>query len=421
MNQQPEKRQRVIFVNLHANWLMMRTPMNYIFKFSSATKHAYILQYLLQHPEKYEVCNYINDRGFSLLDHGAERLQPFLNLFSGLENRLTLRKNKIPRKSVTVLRRTSDIRNDDIVLIYNVFTPQYRQISDVKAFKALSMLHFHGRADEDALIEMAGVQCYYNEVDLSKTSEIFRKYYHVERPWVVIPFVFAQRFQNIKPFDQRHNKCFSTGTITYKEHPEFLSVYTDPCDQPARKFVKDNPEFFADTVDCYSSDYLEDNPGKPVRPGDNPLKKLYKQIYNRTHIGKQKKYFSFDMVEKFNDYKMHLLGEEILGVPGIGFVEGMACGSAYIGLDSPMYRDLGLVPGVHYITYDGTKEGLRDTVRHWQRPENQAELAKIADAGCRYVRENFCGTAAAEGLLAGLQQQQQAWLDSRGTDVAQNC
>ena len=105
------------------------------------------------------------------------------------------------------------------------------------------------------------------------------------------------------------------------------------------------------------------------------------------------------MVEKFNDYKMHFLGEEILGVPGIGYVEGMACGSAYIGLDSPMYRDMGLIPGVHYIAYDGTKEGLRKTVEYWQKPENQEELERIAKTGCEFVRKNFCGAVVAEKLI----------------------
>lgn len=188
-----------------------------------------------------------------------------------------------------------------------------------------------------------------------------------------------------------------------------MSVYGDPCDQPARKFVKDNPDFFKDTVDCYSSDYLEDNAGLAYKKGENPLIRLYKKFYNLTHVGKQKKYFSFNMVEKFNDYKMHLLGEEILGVPGIGYVEGMACGSAYIGLDSPMYRDLGLIPGVHYITYDGTKEGLRKTVEYWQRPENQDELEQIAKRGCEYVRKNFCGKKVAENLMTALKKQQSEW------------
>lgn len=401
--------QRVVFVNLHSDWMLVKAASVYIFKFSAAIKHKYLLDYLLENPE-YEVCNYINDRGFSLLRKDNELLMRFFNLFKMWEYRKTLKVNGITKDKITVIKRPEDIRPDDILILYNICGDNYRHMDGVHAFKALSMLHFHGKKEEDAIIRKAGIDCYFCEANLSLTSEIFRKYYHLDRPWVVHPFVFAERFQNIKPFAERQNKCFSTGTITYKKHEEFLSVYGNPCDQPARKFVKDNPEFFKDTVDCYSSDYLEDNSGKTINPSDNPIVKLYKKIYNRTHVGKQKKYFSFNMVEKFNDYKMHLLGEEILGVPGIGFVEGMACGSAYIGLDSPMYRDYGLIPGIHYIAYDGTKEGLRAIVEHYQKPENHAELERIAKAGCDYVRENFCGPRVAEKLMAGLKAEQVKWL-----------
>lgn len=393
--------QRIVFVNLHSDWMLLKTASVYLWKFSAAVKHGYLLNYLLESPD-YEVCNYINERGFSILRSDNGPLMKFLSLFRFWENRYTLNYNGIVPKKITVIKKAEDIRPDDIVILYNICNDNYYEVENIHAFKVLSMLHFHGKKGENALIEKADIQCYFNEVNLSLSSELFRKYYFVEKPWVVIPFVFAERFQNIKPFKERQNKCFSTGTITYKLHEEFLSVYTDSCDQPARKFVKDNPEFFKDTVDCYSSDYLEDNAGKTINSGDNSVIKLYKKIYNRTHVGKQKKYYSFNMVEKFNDYKMHLLGEEILGVPGIGYVEGMACGSAYIGLDSPMYRDLGLIPGVHYIAYDGTKEGLRATVEYWQRAEHQDELEQIAKRGCEFVRDNFCGKKIAKRLIEKL-------------------
>lgn len=393
--------QRIVFVNLHSDWMLLKSASVYLWKFSAAIKHGYLLNFLLESPE-YEVCNYINDRGFSSFRSNNEPLMKFLNLFKMWEYRKTLKVNGISKDKITVIKRPEDIHPDDIVILYNICTDNYRHMDGVHAFKALSMLHFHGRKGENELIEKADIQCYFNEVDLSKSSDLFNKYYHVGRPWLVIPFVFAERFKPLKPFSERQNMCFSTGTITYKLHEEFLSVYGNPCDQPTRKFVKDNPEFFKDTVDCYSSDYLEDDPGKKINPKDNSLVKLYKRIYNRTHIGKQKKYYSFNMVEKFNDYKMHLIGEEVLGVPGIGFVEGMACGSAYIGLDSPMYRDYGLIPGVHYIAYDGTKEGLRATVEHYQKHENQTELERIAKAGCNFVRENFCGEKIAKELVEKL-------------------
>jgi len=390
--------QRIVFVNLHASWMLVRNAEVIYFKTSAALKHKYILDYLLSCPE-YEVCSYINDRGFSLMHNGNAALVRFLNHFRFVESRHILAQNGIDTRKITILKKLEDIKADDIVILYNILSDGYRGMENVKAFKALSMLHFHGRKEENEKIEKACIDCYFNEVDLSKTSELFKKYYHVEKPWIVIPFVFSERFKNIKPFKDRQNKCFSTGTITYKEHEEFLSVYHDSCDQPVRKFVKDNLDLFKDTVDCYSCDYLEDEPGKKYVAGENILVRLYKQYYNLRHVGKQKKYFSFNMVEKFNDYKMHLLGEEILGVPGIGFVEGMACGSAYIGLDSPMYRDLGLIPGVHYISYDGTKEGLKSTVEYWQRSEHQEELEQIAKRGCEYVRENFCGEKVARELM----------------------
>ncbi len=395
-------KQRIVFVNLHADWMLLKVAMVYVFKYSPAIKHGYLLNYLLEHPEKYEICNFINSRGFSLYTHATGFFAKFLNIFSGIENRITLRKNGISPKKIKVIRNPEEIREDDIVISYNVCNEQLEDLEKVKGKKALSMLHFHGKKGEDERIKNAGINILFNEADLSKTSEIFKKYYNLTLPFIVHPFIPADRFRRIKPFNERKNKCFSTGTITLKAHPEFLEVYGDPCDQPARKFVKDNPEFFKDTVDCYSEYYMEDTTLKKVKPSDNILVKIYKKFYNRFHTGTQKKYFSFNMVEKFNDYKMHLLGEEILGVPGIGYVEGMACGSAYIGLDSPMYRDLGLIPGVHYISYDGTKEGLKETVEFWQRPENQEELEKIANTGYDFVKKNFNKDSAVSKILEGL-------------------
>lgn len=405
-------RQRIIFINLHTCWMLVRNSQVIYFKTSAALKHRYLLDYLLNSDE-YEVCNYITEHGFSLVPNDGGILNK-LHCLRFLENKTILKKNGIDPKKVTILTSPKEIRPDDIVILYNIMgKSNYEVAGNIKAFKALSMLHFHGRKIEDEYMKKADFQCYFNEVDLSKSSELFRKYYHVERPWIVIPFVFAERFKNVKPFEERQNKCFSTGTITYKEHEEFLSVYNDPCDQPARKFVKDNPDFFKDTVDCYSCDYLEDNAGKKYVDGENYIVRMYKKVYNLTHVGKQKKYYSFNMVEKFNDYKMHLVGEEILGVPGIGYVEGMACGSAYIGLDSPMYRDLGLIPGVHYISYDGTKEGLKRTVEYYQQKEHQKELEQIAKTGCEFVRSHFSGSVVAEQFLHDLKAQQQKWLNNK--------
>lgn len=404
---------RIVFVNLHADWMLLETAEVHIFKYSKALKHGYLLKYLLNHPE-YEVCNYVNDRAFSLVSGGSERLHGFLNLFAGMEWNAVYRWNGILKERITTIKRIQDIREDDIVILYNVFSSNFRQITDIHAFKALSLLHFFGKDGECKRIKGGRIDCLISEANLSKTSEIFNRYYDLNLPWVIHPFVFAERFVNKTPFADRKNMAFATGTITYKKHPEFLEVYGDACDQPHRKQIKDNPEFFADTIYCTSSDYYEDSALKEVGKDDNKLVRLYKNLHNRFFAGKQKKYYSFDMVEAFNSYKMCIVGEEILGVPGIGFVEGMACGCAYIGIDSPMYTDVGLIPGVHYITYDGTKEDLKRVIEYYQMDEHQAALEQIAKTGCEYVRTHFNGDAVAEKLLHDLEAQQRIWLAKKG-------
>lgn len=97
-------KKRIVFVNLHTDWMLMRVAMVYVFKYSAAIKHGYLLKYLLEHTDEFEICNYINDRGFSLYTNGSGAIMKFMNIFSGLENRITLKKNGIDRKLIKVLR-----------------------------------------------------------------------------------------------------------------------------------------------------------------------------------------------------------------------------------------------------------------------------------------------------------------------------
>ena len=188
-------------------------------------------------------------------------------------------------------------------------------------------------------------------------------------------------------------------------------VYGDPCAQPARKQIKDNASVLEPWVDCFNSDYLEDD--KKVN-SSNPVTKIFGRLYAKFFTGHQKAYYSFDMVEKFNDYKMCVVGEEIMGIPGVGFVEGMASGCAYIGQTVGYYEDYGMIEGVHYIGYDGSLEDLKKKISYYQRPEHQEELEKIAKTGCEFVRSNFNGPASAEKLLNNLIEAQNRWKKNNG-------
>lgn len=395
---------RIVFVNLHGNEFLVKTLNKFIFKQSVAIKHKYFLDYLLSRDDV-EICSYINKRGLSLSYTTRNR---FLQSFRFLEHRIAMRKNGIPLNKIKVLKSEDEIRHDDLVVLYQIFGPQFDFEARPDSFIAVSQLHFVVGSSQ--AVKRLDPDLMYNESNLQKRFIGFDDYFGwFNKQYLVIPFVFAERFKVVKPFDERHNKAVSVGTVTYPGY--LVKYYGHNCLQPARKQVYDHAKELKPWVDCFNSDYLEDDKMINVKETDNALKKTAKRLHDKFFTGHQKKYYSFDMVEKFNDYKMCVVGEEITGLPGIGFVEGMACGCAYVGQTVGYYEDYGMKEGVHYIGYDGTLDDLKAKIGYYQQPEHQEELETIAKAGCEFVRSHFNGPAAASSLLNNLLNAQLNWFN----------
>ena len=395
---------RVVFVNLHGNEFLVKTLNKFIFKQSVAMKHKYILDYLLSRDD-IEVCSFVNRRGLSLSYTTRNR---FLQSFRFLDHRIALKKNGIPLDKIKVLKREDEIRHDDIVILYQVFPPQFEFDKRPDAFIAVSQLHF--AAGAGPMLEKVDPDLLYNESNMRERFVGFGDCFGwFDKQYLVIPFVFADRFKVVKPFAERQNKAVSVGTITYPGG--YLNkYYGNNCLQPARKQIYDNAEALKPWIDCFNSDYLEDVKAVNTSTGTAKFLKVIRRLHDKFFLGHQKKYYSFDMVEKFNDYKMCVVGEEINGLPGIGFVEGMACGCAYFGQTVGYYEDYGMKEGVHYIGYDGTLDDLKAKIGYYQQPEHQQELETIAKAGCEFVRSRFNGPAAAESLFNNLIDAQRRWL-----------
>lgn len=394
---------RIVFVNLHGNEFLVKTLNKYIFKQSVAVKHKYFLDYLLSRDD-IEVCSYINKRGLSLSYTTRNRV---LQAFRFLEHRIVMSKNGISSKKIRVLNSEDDIRHDDLIIMYQIFGHEFDFSKRPDAFIALSQLHF--TIDQAAVMETLRPDLMYNESNMQKRFVGFNDYFGwFDKQYLVIPFVYADRFKVIKPFGERHVKAVSVGTVTY---PSYIrKYYGTNCLQPARKQIYDNALELKPWVDSFNSDFLADDKPYNVTNAVGPIRKIINRLHDKFFLGRQKKYYSFDMVEKFNDYKMCVVGEEIIGLPGIGFVEGMACGCAYLGQTIGYYEDYGMKEGVHYIGYDGTLDDLKAKISYYQQPEHQQELERIATAGCEYVRSHFNGPAAAESLLNNLLEAQQRWL-----------
>ena len=388
---------RIVYVNLHSNEKMVKILTKHVFKMSVSRKHRYILDEMLR--QGITICNYIT-KGSGHHDRVADFIYRILYPLRIIESRILLRIDGLPTNKIKTIYRIRDIHDEDIVILYSI-PDEYASLEKVNAFKACSLLHASCGSDFAKMYEKVNIQCFYNEADLRKNGEMFRRYNgSLNQPILVIPFVFAKRFQRKKNFEDRKNKAIAVGTIASRTDEEFLAVYGDSCMQPIRRKILNASTEMSAYYDCVSSEYGEGNERKIFRIEDNLLKKIYYTLWNLTHVGQQKSYFSFDMVEKFNQYKMAICGEEVIGVPGIGFVESMACGCAYIGCTKYDYASYGMVEGVHYIGYDGSMEDLIAKIIYYQNHTD--ELERIAESGYQFAQKNFIPEKVVKKLLEGL-------------------
>ena len=314
--------------------------------------------------------------------------------------------NRINIFSLNIIFNKNNIRPNDVLLSNSYcnldLKYRYEDLESIDAITAFILQHSF--ADTDIISDNSkklGVDLFIAENNLKKNSAYIKNYFNWYKKDVYhLPYVYKPRFKNLKLFNQRKNICFATGTYeNLKDHPRYKGLkdfFEIETIHPMRKIIYENANDMKDIIYSKISDYNEVEL-KSVNGG--VIIKIYNRLYN-TFFVKQTNYFKFDIVAEYNNAKMFIVPEEANNLPGIGFVEGMACGSAYIGLDDPMYKDIGLLPEVHYISYDGTLSDLKIKIRYYQ--DNNAELEKIAKRGYEFAKENFNGEHVAQKLYNDL-------------------
>lgn len=378
---------RLVFIDLHSNSFMMRNAFQLLTRKRAITKHEFLLEYL--NKEGVELVNFITGYGSTM----PKQLMPSgekYKFLHKLESKFVIGNSKFKNYKITIITDVNELKPDDILIFYVHFIERYLKMPCIQqGIKIVDFLHFYGESVEAVILQKQRIDYGLSEINLKKFCKLYLTQYDwLKNDIVINPLSFQPRFQNKIPFAERKNRVVAMGTLTYRDSEEFIKCYGSNVYQPHRKMIYDNAEKLTPWLDSYIEEYKENNE-KNVKYNDNILVKFWKKLYNMYNVGKQKKYFSFNMVEKYNEYKMFICPEDINGSYGIGSIEGMACGCAMIGIDIGIFEDMGMQAGVHYIPYDGTLDGLITTMIHYQCPENADELEKIAVTGCRFVREKF--------------------------------
>jgi hypothetical protein len=161
----------------------------------------------------------------------------------------------------------------------------------------------------------------------------FKKYFDwYKKKIFILPFAVEDRFIEKGDWQLRKNKALSIGTFHFLEEsflsgkaPELKDFYETTKAKalhPLRRAIFEKKDTLTDHIDCMNSPYIETKKGNS----------FWHMFAPKNMFAGQKKYFSFNIVDKFNEYKFAIVGEELItGLPGIGTFEALACGCIVIG------------------------------------------------------------------------------------------
>ncbi len=375
-------------MDLHANTFFVNNLGNLLKGTKAARKHKFLLDWMLDN--KVEVVDFVTLDGSTLpgriVRNGLRHI-----FFRKQEAKYVLKKNGY--LGVEIISDQKQLRDDDIIVYYSHFYNSQWEEKICKGIKVVDFLHFYGDKRMADILSTMKWDYYLFEKDLTDCPIFKKNYSWFKAKYVRRDFSYQPRFDSVVNFDNRKNKALAIGTITTCDDADFKSIYGSIIYQPKRQMLYENADKMTDVIDSLISPYEE----KELKKIDEKsiVRNFFAKLYNYLNSGKQKSYFSFDIVKKFNEYQMFICPEDAIGSYGISTLEGMACGCACISDQDDIMRELGFEAGRSYISYDGTVQGLKDVINYFQQSDMRDKLRNIAFEGYHNVKKNFSSDVVA--------------------------
>lgn len=386
---------RIVFYNPHTNVWFKKPLYFFLTNRKSVNKYEYFLDYVIHN--NIDFAFLVDGRDFSFGNKYFN--SPFL---AKIEIYIWSLLNNLNPLKIKILSNINTLKSDDVIFIflYGILMSKqninddrnlvYDLICELKSTKALKVVHLthymYDAKNAGINTKEANIDMFVAENNLQKNSQFFNKYFSWYTPDVcVLPFVAQKRFNNYTEFSKRINVAVATGTLPFPiKNNEYIDFFKTTDIHPMRRQIYENRNSLQSTIKSYIYEMSENKTSKNFRIGFiNRISSLYFSHFQN----KQTDYFSFDIVKIYNSYSMFVVPEEINGLPGIGFIEGLMCGCVLIGKSNGYYEDFGFIDGVNFISYDGTLNDLVNKITFYQ--ENSNLLDVIANNSYEFVTKNF--------------------------------
>ena len=167
-----------------------------------------------------------------------------------------------------------------------------------------------------------------------------------------MPFCIQDRFVNFNR--KRDNFAIATGAIPMPvDDEDFFNFFKSYDLQKQRTYIYENRSLLKNIFVNFSV-YKNDPPKKST------FIKIFNLILSKLKYKDKRGYYNVDIVDLYNSYNIIVCPNEIIGVVGIGLIEGIACGMCPIVENDLLLEQYGFKDGINYISYNGSISDLND-------------------------------------------------------------
>ena len=199
---------------------------------------------------------------------------------------------------------------------------------------------------------------------------------------IPVPFGYTERFKNLNSFNDRMNKSVGLGSV----NPLRMLDY------PVENF-KEVADYFPDESWMHATRRMFVKNEEKVKHSMDLMFPFFPQI----------KDFKYDLVEKFNSYKMFTSCESIFYFPSAKSYEGSACGTVNVCIDHDCNKEFGFVDGENCIMYEeGSLDSFNQKIEFYQN--NPEKLSQISMNAEQHAFNHFRHEKVAEGIINSIAQ-----------------
>ena len=389
---------RLVILNPHVNYCG-KMVFNWLFGFPHHHKYTYLWQECLKDPSK-DLIFFVDGTQSSFYQtiyfkKTVARSSWFLKMFSIVEFWIWMRINHVDtrRCKVRFSMKYLDPKND-IIFSFGV-TSFDSPISKYQGIVLVHMTHYHLHT-EDIVKYVSTLQHKYLVAENDLTQNQYFKHYFPDIKYIYqLPLaISSDRFKRAIPFKQRILKCFASGSMSIPSSVSYTAYFGEGAAlNPMRETIYQHKDELKDVIGVYIYPHNSAIKGlREIQADDgffSRFAKKYLPAWVLTGVLHYKlPFFSFDIVERYNQYTMFTSPEERTGLPSMKPLEGILCGAVLVGIDDPMYTNIGFKDGVNYVAYkENDLADLVRKIRHYQHhPE---ELEKIAERGHEFTMAHF--------------------------------